>query len=110
MHPLEKLHPPAPDHRYCMLVYTDAGVRSSNSSTQPPSSGDDVKTQAWMLRRLISIFSRAAKRPHTPRDKGFRSMMKEVGMEIKSISASLLLDSSIQFALPGLYDKSCCTT
>ena len=42
--------------------------------------GTTIKTQAWMIRRLISLFSRTAKRPHQPRQADLRAMMQEVGM------------------------------
>jgi hypothetical protein len=28
--------------------------------------GEVIKTEAWKIRRMISLLSRAAKRPHTP--------------------------------------------
>ena len=42
--------------------------------------GAQIKTQAWIVRRLISLFGRFAKRPHRPRQIAFRRMMAAAGM------------------------------
>ena len=49
--------------------------------------GGAIKTEAWILRRLVSIFSSVARRPHTPREKGLRDLYGAVGITLGSLEA-----------------------
>ena len=44
--------------------------------------GDDVKTEAWILRNLISILAAAARRPHIPRSREMRMLFKAIGITV----------------------------
>ena len=37
--------------------------------------------EAWVLRRCITVFSRVAKRPHTPRSGELRTLMSTLGLQ-----------------------------
>ena len=39
-----------------------------------------MKSEAWKLRRMITILSAAAKRPHTPRSKHFKKLLVATGL------------------------------
>lgn len=41
-----------------------------------------MKMESWILKRLISILSRAAKRPHVPRNAGMKQLLKDCGIEM----------------------------
>lgn len=43
--------------------------------------GETIKTEAWVLRRLVTIFSQVARRPHVPRDAQMRRLFSVVGIE-----------------------------
>ena len=47
----------------------------------PASLGNHVRREAWKLRRMLSAFSRIAKRPHWPREHGMRRLFEAAGME-----------------------------
>lgn len=49
--------------------------------------GYSCKLEAWIIKRMISIVSRAAKRPHIPRSKEMRALMQEIGIEMESAGA-----------------------
>ena len=59
-----------PKHEPQIHVLLYSNPRRGNQDTSPA------------VRRLISIFSRVAQRPHSPRCSWFRQMMRDVGMEI----------------------------
>ena len=42
--------------------------------------GASIKADAWILRRLVSVLGRAARRPHTPRDQDMRDMFEGLGI------------------------------
>ena len=58
----------------------------------PNCQGATIKTQAWVVRRLICIFSRAAKRGHVPRQREFRSFMRAVGMDPGVLASYIQFD------------------
>lgn len=41
-----------------------------------------MKTEAWILRNLVTVISQAAKRPHTPRSSEFKEIFKAIGINI----------------------------
>ena len=43
-----------------------------------------VLTEAWVIRRLITIFKKCAKRPHVPRDAGVRELFSRSGIPTPS--------------------------
>lgn len=53
-------------------------------------SGDSIKTEAWILRRLVSVFAQAARRPHVPRDAGLRKLFQTVGIDFNSYQPGIL--------------------
>ena len=44
--------------------------------------GDDINTESWLLRNLITILSGAAKRPHVPRSQEFRILFEKIGVAL----------------------------
>ena len=48
------------------------------------------KGQAWVLKRLISLFSRCAARGHYPREEGMRKIYQLAGIELPSNPRSLV--------------------
>ncbi|CAE7576074.1 unnamed protein product [Symbiodinium sp. CCMP2456] len=44
--------------------------------------GDVCRTQAWVLKRLVSIFARAARRGHYPRERAFRDIYRTAGIPL----------------------------
>lgn len=46
--------------------------------------GDEVKTEAWVLRNMVSILAGAARRPHIPRSHEFRELFKALGISLPS--------------------------
>ena len=40
--------------------------------------------QGWQLRRLVSVFNLAARRPHLPKEQWLRHMMVDLNIDIKS--------------------------
>ena len=47
-----------------------------------PISGDDIKTEAWVLRNLITVLAGAARRPHTPRSPEMRALFRAIGIDV----------------------------
>ena len=47
-----------------------------------------MKTEAWILRNLVTIVSQAAKRPHTPRSGELKEIFKAIGIVIEKASPS----------------------
>ena len=47
-------------------------------------SGSTAKGQAWIIKRLISIFTRSAARGHYPREPGMRAIFVSAGIELPS--------------------------
>lgn len=41
-----------------------------------------MRTESWILKRLVSILNRAAKRPHVPRNRGLRDLLGAVGIDL----------------------------
>ena len=41
-----------------------------------------MKTEAWVLRNLITTLTTAAKRPHIPRSPEFRKLFKAMGIVV----------------------------
>ncbi|CAL1147700.1 unnamed protein product [Cladocopium goreaui] len=48
-----------------------------------------IKTEAWILRRLVSLFGQVTRRPHVPRDPRLRQLFKIVGIDFESESGIL---------------------
>lgn len=44
--------------------------------------GEAVRTQAWIVRRLVSVFARMAKRGHFPREKAIQRIYVESGIAL----------------------------
>ena len=42
--------------------------------------GAEIKKEAWILKRCVSVFSRVAKRPHTPRSRELRTLLSGLGL------------------------------
>ena len=49
-------------------------------------SGVTINTEAWVLRRLITIFSQVARRPHIPRDPQMRRLFEAIGIKVEPVS------------------------
>lgn len=49
---------------------------------KPLPKSDVIKTEAWALRRLVSIFGGVTRRPHIPRDKQLRKLFSCVGIDV----------------------------
>ena len=64
------------------MIPSDFGMLQGDS--QHLRSGKVAKLQAWKLKRLISVFSRLAKRGHYPRDKAIRRMFKDSNIPLPS--------------------------
>lgn len=47
-----------------------------------------IKTEAWILRRLVSLFGQVTRRPHVPRDPRLRQLFKIVGIDFESESGT----------------------
>ena len=52
-------------------------------------SGEEIKTEAWILRNLVTIISQAAKRPHVPRSKEFRLLFRAIGIDVPETEAGI---------------------
>lgn len=48
--------------------------------------GRVVRAEAWILRKLVYLFNRTAKRGHRPREEGIRKLMEVAGIDIPDIS------------------------
>ena len=51
--------------------------------------GAAIKTEAWILRRLVSLFAQITRRPHVPRDQRLRELFKIVGIDFEQESGIL---------------------
>ena len=77
-------------NKHCMnSLYHFSFLRKSSLLGSPirwcataKSWGSDHRVQAWGLRRLVSVFARAARRPHIPREKWMRKLFIEAGIEL----------------------------
>ena len=47
-----------------------------------PLSGDDIKTEAWILRNLVTVLAGAARRPHVPRCPEMRTLFRAIGIDV----------------------------
>ncbi|CAL1132195.1 unnamed protein product [Cladocopium goreaui] len=45
----------------------------------------NIKTEAWILRRLITIFAQVARRPHIPRDPQMRRLFAAIGINVEPV-------------------------
>ncbi|CAE7325240.1 unnamed protein product, partial [Symbiodinium sp. KB8] len=54
--------------------------------------GSQLHAQAWIIRNLITIFAKVAKRPHKPRCAGVRSLFEKAGIPVPASSASSVGD------------------
>jgi|Cyp1metagenome_2_1107374.scaffolds.fasta_scaffold00077_9 hypothetical protein len=45
-------------------------------------SGETVKIEAWIIKRLVYIFARLAKRGHRPRQESLRELMEIAGLPV----------------------------
>lgn len=59
---------------------------SFNKLTFFNSSGRMVKAEAWILRKLVFLFNRTAKRGHRPREAGIRELMRIAGIDVPDVS------------------------
>ena len=50
--------------------------------TLMPLSGDDIKTEAWILRNLVTVLAGAARRPHVPRCPEMRTLFRAIGIDV----------------------------
>ena len=48
--------------------------------------GRMVRAEAWILRKMVFLFNRAAKRGHRPREAGIRELMQVAGIDIPDLS------------------------
>ena len=48
--------------------------------------GRVVRAEAWILRKLVYLFNRAAKRGHRPREAGIRELMQVAGIDVPDLS------------------------
>ena len=48
------------------------------------SRGHELRAEAWLLRRMVTIFAKMAKRPHAPRDPGVRDLFHASGIPVPS--------------------------
>lgn len=60
---------------------TDLANPASNSLLSPFLSGGAIRKEAWKVRRLMSVFSRAARRPHWPRDVVMQELFLAAGLD-----------------------------
>lgn len=51
-----------------------------------PAPGDEVKTEAWLIRNMVTVVAGAARRPHIPRSKELRVLFKAIGIELSEPS------------------------
>ena len=42
--------------------------------------GEEIKTEAWILRRLVTTFAQVTKRPHIPRDRQLRKLLRQLAL------------------------------
>lgn len=49
--------------------------------------GEDIKTKAWILRKLVSVLAGAARRPHIPRSPEMRQLFRATGIEVPESNA-----------------------
>lgn len=54
--------------------------------------GNVVKCHAWGIRRLVTEFSKAAKRPHIPREAAMRNLYIHAGIPLPEGGSSCFLD------------------
>ena len=54
--------------------------------------GSAIKTEAWVLRRLVSIFGGVARRPHRPRDPEMVRLFECIGIDLSITSPQGILD------------------
>lgn len=48
-------------------------------------SGATSRTEAWKVKRLVSVFSRQAKRGHYPREVAMRRIFMEAGIDLPDV-------------------------
>lgn len=60
-----------------------------------PTLGDDIKTEAWVLRNLITVLATAARRPHTPRSPEMRQLFRAIGIDVSDSANGPLVAKSI---------------
>ena len=46
-------------------------------------SGPMIVSQAWALRRMISVYNAMLRRPHVPRDRALRLLMRDQGLDVE---------------------------
>ena len=46
--------------------------------------GDVIRVEAWILRRLVFLFARVARRGHRPREHNIRLLMEAAGIPVPS--------------------------
>ena len=56
------------------------GARMTSSPTGYCCSGSQVRKEAWKVRRLVSEFSKAARRPHWPREHAMQVLFRTAGI------------------------------
>ena len=58
--------------------------------------GDQVRIQAWILKRLISIFGRSARRGHVPRELAMKKIYEAAGIPLpESVSHAYMCRTNL---------------
>ena len=90
------------------------GARMTSSPTGYCCSGSQVRKEAWKVRRLVSEFSKAARRPHWPREHAMQVLFRTAGISNwKEADGSFHYLINIYFviyfkpSLAGLCGKKC---
>jgi len=90
------------------------GARMTSSPTGYCCSGSQVRKEAWKVRRLVSEFSKAARRPHWPREHAMQVLFRTAGISNwKEADGSFHYLFNIYFviyfkpSLAGLCGKKC---
>ena len=60
--------------------------------------GDAIRTEAWILRRLVTTFGQVTKRPHVTRYPQLRKLFNAVGIEIPETKSSSSLGYTANFS------------
>ena len=60
-----------------------------------PISGDDINTEAWIIRNLVTVLAGAARRPHRPRSPEMRTLFRAIGIDVPENVAIAEHDGSL---------------
>ena len=64
--------------------------------------GEEIKTEAWVLRHLVTTVAAATRRPHTPRSNQMRGLFKLIGIEFPETADGAL---DITLTQPSIFGK-----